>query len=381
MMMGAGLALALVSGSAVLFSVGVFFFNAGFRGFYNASFLSISEVSDKVLRTSSPMVLSIGWALGQIVIALLALFLDNWRIIFTLTLIPLAILFYFIFYHVRDSPRFCVTKHEFATAKAVVEQIAYVNGRPFKGVELREEVEYRTRIENYQQILQGGQFSSRQAHHSYFSLFRFNSIRIRVIFVSIIWSVISLSYFISAKNQLDPSRSYTFNIALAGVIEIVAYLSSVATNINLQRLYVIKRLLIASAVVHLCFYFVHPMEHLYTGGAKIGVMLLEIGIRILMSYGNTFLAIYSIELFPTSIRHFALGMLGFITKLMYMLSFIFDEFFIERYIHPNFVIGILMVGSLFLIPKLRETEDIGIKDNLSEDGDNLLMNETYASIF
>ncbi len=110
-------------------------------------------------------------------------------------------------------------------------------------------------------------------------------------------------------------------------------------------------------------------------------MLLEIGIRILMSYGNTFLAIYSIELFPTSIRHFALGMLGFITKLMYMLSFIFDEFFIERYIHPNFVIGILMVGSLFLIPKLRETEDIGIKDNLSEDGDNLLMNETYASIF
>ena len=43
-----------------------------------------------------------------------------------------------------------------------------------------------------------------------------------------------------------------------------------------------------------------------------------------MAYGNTFLAIYSIELFPTSIRHFALGMLGFITKLMYMLSFIFD---------------------------------------------------------
>ena len=100
-----------------------------------------------------------------------------------------------------------------------------------------------------------------------------------------------------------------------------------------------------------------------------------------MSYGNTFIAIYSIELFPTSIRHFALGMLGFITKLMYMLSFIFDEFFTERYIHSNFVIGMLMVGAYFLIPKLRETEDIGIKDNLSEDGDNLLMNETYASIF
>lgn len=115
-----GLTLSMLSGSAVLFSVGVFFFNAGFRGFYNAALLSISEVTEKVLRTSSPMVLSIGWALGQIIIAFIGIFLINWRVIFLLTTIPLAILFYFLFYHVRDSPRFCVTKHEFATAKAII---------------------------------------------------------------------------------------------------------------------------------------------------------------------------------------------------------------------------------------------------------------------
>lgn len=57
-----------------------------------------------------------------------------------------------------------------------------------------------------------------------------------------------------------------------------------------------------------------------------------------------------------------------------MLSFIFDQFFIDRYIHPNFILGILMAGAYFLIAKLRETEDTGIKDNLEEDGDNLLMN-------
>lgn len=51
--------------------------------------------------------------------------------------------------------------------------------------------------------------------------------------MGIIWSIISLSYFISAKSQLNPQKSYSFNIALAGFIEIVAYLSSVATNINL----------------------------------------------------------------------------------------------------------------------------------------------------
>ena len=217
-MMVGGLVLGMLSGSAVLFSIGVFFYNAGFRGFYNASFLSIAEVTEKVLRTSSPMVLSIGWALGQIIIAFICMFITSWRGIFFLTAIPLAILFYFIFYHARDSPRFCVTKHEFANAKAIVEQIASVNGKAIAGAELKEELEYRQKIENYQNILQGGQFSSRQVHHSYFSLFRFNSIRIRVIFVSIIWSIISLSYFISASGQLNPQKSYTFNIALAGVI-------------------------------------------------------------------------------------------------------------------------------------------------------------------
>ena len=135
-----------------------------------------------------------------------------------------------------------------------------------------------------------------------------------------------MSYFISAKSQLNPNKSYTFNIALAGVIEIVAYLSSVATNINLGRLFVLRRLLVVSAVVHLCFYFIQPRDN-YTGLPKAIILILWILIRLLMSYGNTFLAIYSIELFPTSIRHFALGMLGFITKLMYMLSFIFDSFF------------------------------------------------------
>jgi hypothetical protein len=79
--------------------------------------------------------------------------------------------------------------------------------------------------------------------------------------VSIIWSLFSLSYFISAAGQINPSKSYTFNIALAGVIEIIAYLSSVATNINLGRIFVIRRLLVVSAVVHLCFYFIVPLDH------------------------------------------------------------------------------------------------------------------------
>lgn len=64
----------------------------------------------------------------------------------------------------------------------------------------------------------GGDISTTTKHHSYASLFKFNSIRIRVIYVGIIWSIISLSYFMSANTFINPNRGYAFNIALAGVI-------------------------------------------------------------------------------------------------------------------------------------------------------------------
>lgn len=211
-------------------------------------------------------------------------------------------------------------------------------------------------------------------------MFKYDSIRIRVIIVSLIWSLISLSYFISAKGQLNPNKSYAFNVSLAGFIEIIAYLTAILTSLNFGRIFVIKRLVLFSVAAHLCFYFVQPHDH-HKGFSKAVILLLEILIRILMAFGNTFLAIYSIELFPTSIRHFALGMLGFITKLTYMLSFVFDSFFVSRYIHPNFILGLLFLATYPLTIKLRETQEYGFKDNLSEDGNNLLMNETVAEIF
>lgn len=235
-------------------------------------------------------------------------------------------------------------------------------------------------MDSYEKVLQGGNISSRQVHHSYASLFKYDSIRIRVIIVSLVWSLISLSYFISVKGQLNPHRSYAFNVSLAGFIEILAYLAAILTSVNFGRVLVIRRLLLFAALAHLCFYFVQPHQG-HTGISKVAILLLEILVRVLMAFGNTFLAIYTIELFPTSIRHFALGMLGFITKLTYMLSFVFDSFFASRYIHPNFILGVLFLATLPLTAKLRETQEYGFKDNLSEDGNNLLMNETVAEIF
>lgn len=134
---------------------------------------------------------------------------------------------------------------------------------------------------------------STQKHHSYASLLMFSSIRIRILVVGFIWSLISLSYFISANGQINPNRSASFNIALAGVIEIIAYIFSLVNSLNSGRVHFIKRLIIAASIVHLLYFFVQPHDS-YTGVAKGLVMGLDISVRILMSIGNTFLAIYTI---------------------------------------------------------------------------------------
>lgn len=58
-------------------------------------------------------------------------------------------------------------------------------------------------------------------------------------------------------------------------------------------------------------------------------------------------------MFPTCVRHFAIGLLGFATKFIFMIAPKYIKFWDVRQIHPNFVIGILLIGGFFLVNKLR----------------------------
>ena len=111
LMMTGGIYISFIAGSITIFSIGVFFFNAGFRGFFNASLLTLTEVMNETARAATPMGLSIGWALGQIIIAILGYWISNWRILFIITAIPLTALIYASYKHTLESPRFLVIKH------------------------------------------------------------------------------------------------------------------------------------------------------------------------------------------------------------------------------------------------------------------------------
>ena len=64
-------------------------------------------------------------------------------------------------------------------------------------------------------------------------------------------------------------------------------------SLNFGRVYVIKRLLIFAGVIHIIYYFIGPLIT-YSGFGKVLVISANILVRVLMSVGNTFLAIYTI---------------------------------------------------------------------------------------
>jgi MFS family permease len=138
-----GILVSIVGGSITIFSIGVFILNFGFRGYYNAAVLSLTEVTSETNRLSTPIFLHIGWAIGQIILALLGLFFTDWRVIFVLTGLPLIILTFMAYRTVLESPRFLIVRHEFFEARAVLDKISIINQHPQKAYDLEEEKKYR----------------------------------------------------------------------------------------------------------------------------------------------------------------------------------------------------------------------------------------------
>lgn len=108
-----GFVISLIGGNITLFSIGVFLINFGFRGFYNAAILTLTEVSSETSRMTFPIFLHLGWGLGQIIIALIGLGVTSWRVIFLVTAIPIGVLFVYGIKIVKESPRSLVVKMQF----------------------------------------------------------------------------------------------------------------------------------------------------------------------------------------------------------------------------------------------------------------------------
>lgn len=91
------------------------------------------------------------------------------------------------------------------------------------------------------------------------------------------------------SSKLDPNRSYYFNTGVEGVVEIVAYFGSMLTSLHIGRMVVIRRMVVGAGVVHL-LYFLGPA----LGEGSVVRLGMDVLVRGVVAFGNTFLAIYTL---------------------------------------------------------------------------------------
>lgn len=123
-----------------------------------------------------------------------------------------------------------------------------------------------------------------------------------------LWSVVSFSYYFTSKQAEKYFKDYNLHIIWMGVLEVVAYLISANFALNYERKKVIKSILWIVGLIQITFIIFLPSPINII--SKFIIFILIIFVRLAISGLFCFLNVYTTEIFPTTIRHYAFGITG-----------------------------------------------------------------------
>lgn len=130
--------------------------------------------------------------------------------------------------------------------------------------------------------------------------------------------IINLAYFITTYGvNLYVGDTY-FNLCLFGLVEIIAYLCSAFISLNYTRRGGLKALLIISGVGYSLFsliYVKNGEEDTSKFIRNANILLACVG-KFGVSGAMSLFFVYITELYPTSVRHFALGFFAVTSRLI-----------------------------------------------------------------
>jgi len=268
------------------------------------------------------------WAIGTIVLAVLALYAvdwgdDAWRVIFFVTGLP-ALIGLVLRWYVPESPMFLNRSGKSDQARAVLQRVAKTNGRDVVIPALQPEVQVGTSI---------------------LSLFT-GQLRRRSIALFVAWGLISVAYygvFVYLPVKLSAEgfgfmRGQEFLILLA-LVQLPGFALSAYGVEKWGRKPTLVGFLVLSAVGCLC----------YSLGSAPAVV---IGSTLLMSFAllGTWGALYAFtpEVYPTNLRASGMGMAGAVARF----GGLFAPMIIAPVMATQFTLSLMMLSGFLLVGAL-----------------------------
>ncbi|XP_078661280.1 organic cation transporter protein-like isoform X1 [Branchiostoma floridae x Branchiostoma belcheri] len=293
-----GILIQLLFGVAVAFSPNYTLFVV-FRAIVGAStsavllssFVIGTELVAPSMRTWTGTLIEIFFAIGFMLLALIAYFIRDWRTLQLVISVPNAV-FLFAYPLIIESPRWLLSKGRDEEVAAIIQKAAKVNG-----VTLPDEV-FTTKDTDIQK-------PKGERTYTVIDLVRTPNMAKKSLLISFNWLVISLVYYGLSLNTSNLGGDDYLNFFISGAVEIPAYISSVYIVDTFGRPKTHASYMIIGAVgCIICPFLTVPYlpEHLN----PLSITLAMIGKFGVTACFNT-IFIWTAELYPTMVRNVGVG--------------------------------------------------------------------------
>ncbi|KAM8974296.1 organic cation/carnitine transporter 2-like [Pelodytes ibericus] len=313
---------------------------------YVAAFILGSEILGKSVRIIfSTLGVCIFYAVGYMLLPLIAYFIRDWRMLLLALTIP-GLFCIPLWWVIPESPRWLISQGRFAEAEDIIQKAAKKNG-----ITAPETIFSITEMH----------YLKDQSHktHTFLDLLKTKNIRIITFLSIMLWMIISVGYFGLSLNTPNLHGDPYVNCFLSAIIEVPAYIIAWLLLRNYPRRYATSSTLFLGGVVLLFIQLVPPELGILS---IVLVMLGKFGITSAFSM----VYVYTAELYPTVVRNMGVGASSMASRLGSILS----PYFVYLGAYDKYLPFILM-GSITVLVGiftlfLPETHGMPLPDTIEE---------------
>lgn len=345
-------------------------------GIFSTFLLYCIEITSENLRPITISLFFSAIAIGQIIFAVLCNIYCNWRVFGLLYMSPLMLIFLIYLRVIIEGPRYLIVKKCFQEAKKSLEMLALMNDRN----DILKENEYKFEEEVKCQEMQGNlmkllhleneDITTKPNQHSYYSLFKYNSLRIRSVIFLYFYGLFSMGAFFAYNNYTIISQDVYLNHMAHGFIKLIGYLLGGYLILNYQRKLILKNLLFVMGTCNILL-FIYSFNQKFS----LELIILNLIAQIAIDTAFPLLLVFVVEVYPTMVRHYAIALFLAFSILIIIPSKGILLFFGSVGALASVPLGILALIGIGVMNKLRETFGLGLKENIVEENDALLNNE------
>lgn len=313
---------------------------------YGSVFILGIELVGPRKRVMANTVLSIPFTVGQLILGLLAMYINNWQTLLLVIYVP-ALIHIFYTCLIDESVRWLLSQRRNEEALRILEKAARINKRRLPSVAL-------------EKLIEGNGNTKTTTDEKSFPLWKaMNIFKARIFICSILWFSNVLVYFGMSLNSVLLGGDKYINFILVAAIEIPGVFLPLVTMDRFGRRYSICGCLLVTGVAVMTTLFIG--EDMRT----LNLFLYLIG-KLAITASFTILYFYTAEIFPTNVRSTLLSFcstLGRFGSMIAPMTMYLAKYFPQA---PSILFGVCALLSGVLSLLMPETKATALPDTIEE---------------